>query len=78
MCPVCRSRAGIAVTPASTAWFTPTAENYFGRIAKGQIVDALQEAGATLPAASMKKGDMAKFAECELAGKNWLPEILRA
>ncbi len=72
------SQLATAVNLDMTAWFTPTAENYFGRIAKGQIVDALQEAGATLPAASMKKGDMAKFAECELAGKNWLPEILRA
>lgn len=58
-------------------WFTPTAENYFSKIGKPQIIEALQEADASLPAATMKKGDMAKFAEEQLAGKGWLPEILR-
>lgn len=32
------------------AWFTPTAANYFGRIAKPQILDALREAKGTPPA----------------------------
>jgi len=58
-------------------WFTPTAENYFGKVGKPQIVEALQEVGASLPPATMKKGDMAKFAEEQLAGKGWVPEILR-
>lgn len=58
-------------------WFTPTAENYFGKVGKPQIIEALEEAGASLPAATMKKGDMAKFAEEQLADKRWVPEILR-
>lgn len=58
-------------------WFTPTAENYFSKVGKPQIIEALQEVGANLPPATMKKGDMAKFAEQQLEGKGWVPEILR-
>lgn len=30
-----------------TTWFTPTAQNYFSRISKSQILDALREAKGT-------------------------------
>src|SRR5262249_45031846 len=60
-------------------WFTATAENFFGRITKPQILTALQEAkGGLAPAWNgMKKSELASFAEREIAGKGWLPEILR-
>jgi ParB family chromosome partitioning protein len=60
-------------------WFTPTAANYFGKISKTLIVDALREVkGAIAPALSdMKKADLAALAEREIAGTGWLPEPLR-
>jgi ParB family chromosome partitioning protein len=61
-------------------WFRPTAENYFGKISKAQILDALREAnGSTAPAwADMKKADLAALAERQIANTGWLPEPLRA
>lgn len=60
-------------------WFTPTAGNYFGRIAKSGILAALKEAkGDTAPAwEKAKKADLAAIAEREIANSGWLPEILR-
>jgi ParB family chromosome partitioning protein len=60
-------------------WFKPTAENYFGRIAKGGILAAIREArGDTAPAwEKAKKADLAAIAEREIAPTGWLPGILR-
>ncbi len=61
-------------------WWKPTKENYFGRISKEQISDALLDAGKTAQAASalkMKKGDAAQLAEDELATLRWLPNCFR-
>jgi len=58
-------------------WFTPTAANYFDKVGKPQIIEALQDVDATLPTGTMKKADMAKLAEQAVAGKGWLPKILR-
>ena len=63
-----------------TAWFTPTAANYFGRVSKPQILTALQEAKGVPPApawSGMKKAELAALAEREIAGKGWLPMPLR-
>jgi len=62
------------------AWFTPTAANYFSRVSKAGIIEALREVkGAVAPAWSgMKKADLASLAEREIAGSGWLPESLRA
>jgi ParB family chromosome partitioning protein len=61
------------------AWFTPTAENYFGKISKTSILEALAEAkGDIAPAWSKaKKGELAAIAERQLAGTGWLPALLR-
>jgi len=62
------------------AWFTPTAGNYFNRIAKPQILDALREARNTPPAPAwekFKKADLAAVAERETSGTAWLPPLLR-
>jgi ParB family transcriptional regulator, chromosome partitioning protein len=61
-------------------WFKPTAENYFGKVSKAQILEALREAkGSVAPAwADMKKADLAALAERQIAGTGWLPEPLRA
>jgi ParB family chromosome partitioning protein len=62
------------------AWFTPTAENYFSRISKSQILAALAEARNQPPAPAwekLKKSDLAQIAEREISGSNWSPKILR-
>jgi ParB family chromosome partitioning protein len=60
-------------------WFTPTAENYFGKIAKTGILAAIREAkGEPAPAwEKAKKADLAVIAEREIAATGWLPKILR-
>lgn len=64
---------------AAAGW-RPTVGNYFGRVTKARIVEAVRE-GAGERAAQlidhMKKGDMAKEAERLLADTGWLPEPLR-
>ncbi len=63
-----------------TAWFMPDAANYFSRVSKGQILDALKEGRNQPPAPAwekLKKGELAALAERELSGKGWLPELLR-
>ena len=62
------------------AWFTPTAANYFGRIGKTQVLEALREAKGTPPAPAwekLKKADLAALAERETSGTGWLPPLLR-
>lgn len=62
------------------AGFVPDAENYFGRITKAQIIDAVREARGSSTAQlidHLKKPDMAKEAARLTAGTGWLPAILR-
>jgi ParB family chromosome partitioning protein len=60
-------------------WFRSDAANYFSKIAKPQIIEALREIkGAVAPAWSgMKKAELAGIAEREAASARWLPEVLR-
>ncbi len=60
-------------------WFTPTAENFFGRISKPRIALALAEAGKPASAITLafKKADLATVAEKEIQGTGWLPEPVR-
>ena len=60
-------------------WFTPTADNFFGRISKPQIAAALREAGkpAENETLALKKAQLAAAAETKIAGTGWLPEPLR-
>jgi ParB family transcriptional regulator, chromosome partitioning protein len=63
-----------------TAYWQPTAASYFGRVSKERIVQAVREAVSEQAAqniASMKKLAMAEAAEAALAGKGWLPALLR-
>jgi len=61
------------------AWFTPTAANYFSKVSKSAIIEALREVkGVVAPAWSgMKKCDLAALAERTIARSGWLPELLR-
>jgi ParB family chromosome partitioning protein len=58
-------------------WFTPTADNFFSKVAKPHILEAMTEAGkapnSNAPA-KMKKGPLADLAEKTLYGTGWLPK----
>jgi ParB family chromosome partitioning protein len=63
------------------AGWKPTAEGYFARITKAQILDAVREAKGDDAAgrlAALKKPDMAAAAEELLASSLWLPPVLRS
>ena len=63
-----------------TAYWQPTAASYFGRVSKDRIVRAVSEGVSDQAAeniANMKKPAMAEAAEAALAGKGWLPLVLR-
>jgi len=63
-----------------TAGWSPTVENYLGRVTKAQILGAVREAKGEQAAQlidHLKKGEMAEKAEVLLAGSGWLPEPLR-
>ncbi len=61
------------------AWFTPTAENYFTKVSKTGILEALTEAKGDIAPAwnKAKKGELAVLAERQVAETGWLPEPLR-
>ncbi|WP_409562661.1 ParB/RepB/Spo0J family partition protein [Hyphomicrobium sp. MC8b] len=63
-----------------TAGWTSTADNYFGRISKPQIIEAVKEAKGAHTAAlidHLKKPVMAKEAQRIIADTDWLPPLLR-
>jgi ParB family chromosome partitioning protein len=61
-----------------TKWFTPTADNFFARVSKPQILAAITEAGKTAPDASkLKKAELASQAAAAIQGTGWLPAPVR-
>ena len=61
-------------------WFTPTAENYFGRVDKSQILADVTEAKGQPHAPALeklKKVNLAEQAERLVEGTGWLPKLLR-
>ena len=64
---------------AAAGW-SPTVDNYLGRVPKARILEAVREAKGEASAQlidHLKKADMAKEAERLLGGTGWLPEPLR-
>ena len=64
---------------AAAGW-SPTVDNYLGRVPKARILEAVREAKGEASAQlidHLKKPEMAKEAERLLAGTGWLPEPLR-
>jgi ParB family chromosome partitioning protein len=60
--------------------WTPTVENYLGRVTKARILQAVRESKgqpAVERIAHLKKAEMAEQAQALLAGSGWLPEPLR-
>jgi ParB family chromosome partitioning protein len=74
-----RLATSLSLDISATGW-TPTADNFLGRVTKARIVQAVREAkGADIARRieGLKKGDMVQEAERLLAETNWLPEPLR-
>ena len=74
-----RLAAAVALDLRSAGW-TPTADGYFGRVTKAQILDAVREAKGADAAdrlAGLKKAEMARAAEDLLAPSGWVPAIFR-
>jgi ParB family transcriptional regulator, chromosome partitioning protein len=73
-------RLAAALKLDMTPWFTPNAENYFGKVSKTLILDAIREVKQQPPAPAwekLKKAELAQEAERQIAGSGWLPELLR-
>jgi ParB family chromosome partitioning protein len=74
-----RLARALGLDMADAGW-RPTVANYFGRVTKARILEAVREAKGE-PAAQLidhlKKPEMAKEAERLLADSDWLPEPLR-
>ncbi len=69
----------VGLDMAKAGW-TPTVDNYLGRVTKPRIIEAVREAKGDATAVlieHLKKGDMAREAERLLEGTGWLPEPLR-
>lgn len=62
-----------------TKWFVPTAGNFFSKVSKARIGNALTEARKppAVETAKLKKAELAAFAEKEMHGTSWLPEPVR-
>ena len=74
-------RLAEAVALDMTGYWTPTVASYLGRVTKARISEAVREAVSDEAAeriGGLKKPDMASEAEALLAGKGWLPSLLRA
>src|SRR6516225_2583915 len=62
------------------AGWSPTVDNYLGRVTKARIVQAVREAKGETAAQfieHLKKGEMAERAQELLVGSGWVPEALR-
>jgi len=62
------------------AGWSPTIENYLGRVTKARILEAVREANGERAARlidHLKKGEMAEKAQELVAGSGWLPQPLR-
>jgi ParB family chromosome partitioning protein len=71
--------SAVALDLRAAGW-RPSADAYFGRITKAQILEAVREAKGEVAAdriASLKKPEMAKAAEDLLQDCDWLPAVLR-
>jgi ParB family chromosome partitioning protein len=74
-----RVAQAVALDMAAVGW-RPTLDNYLGRVTKGRILQAVNEAKGDTAAErirALKKAEMAKAAEDLLIGTGWLPEPLR-
>ena len=74
-----RLAEAVGLDIAAAGW-SPTVENYLGRVTKARILHAVCEAKSEQAAqliGHLKKGEMAERAQELIAGSGWLPEPLR-
>jgi ParB family chromosome partitioning protein len=74
-----RLARAVSLDPVQAGW-SPTVDNYLGRVPKAHILEAVREAKGDAAAQlieNLKKQDMAKEAARLLADTGWLPEPLR-
>ena len=74
------AKLGMAVNLDMKTWFTPSSDNYFGKVSRTLILEALTEARKQPVAPAwekLKKAELSALAEREIAGTGWLPVILR-
>jgi ParB family chromosome partitioning protein len=74
-----RIAEAVSLDVAAVGW-SPTVDNYFGRVTKARILEAVREVKgeqASQLTDHLKKGEMAERAQELLAGSGWLPEPLR-
>ncbi|HDL7635062.1 TPA: ParB/RepB/Spo0J family partition protein [Yersinia enterocolitica] len=81
------NKAGESLEPVEASlnfdihdWWQPTKANFFGRIGKDGISDALTDAGLTGAASDsqkMKKGDAAELAEEVINKTSWMPACIQ-
>jgi ParB family chromosome partitioning protein len=74
-----RLAEAVSLDVAAAGW-TPTVDNFFGRVTKARILDAVREVKGDARADAirhLKKGEMAEHAEQLLSRSGWLPEPLR-
>lgn len=74
-------RLAEAVALDMTAWWHPTRGSYLKRASKARILEAVREGVSERDAdtiAGLKKEALVEHAERLLAGKGWLPEVLRS
>ena len=74
-----RLAAAVDLDMAGVGW-TPTVDNFLGRVTKARIVAAVREARGERLAQlieHLKKGEMAERAQGLLGGTGWVPEPLR-
>ena len=61
-------------------WWEPTRETYFAQVSKQHIIDVVSKnvsPEAALPMAELKKVPLCETAEQHMAGKRWLPDVLK-
>ena len=73
------SHLSVALNLNMADWWEPTATNYLNRVSRDQVAAAVAEAYDAKEAASLpaKKADAVERAADLLAGKRWLPAILK-
>ncbi len=74
-----RLARAVKLDMAAAGW-SPTIDNYLGRVPKARMLEAVREARGDASAQlidHLKKPDMAREAERLLAGTGWVPEPLR-
>jgi ParB family chromosome partitioning protein len=74
-----RVAEAVSLDMVAAGW-SPTVDNFFGRVTKARILEAVCEAKGEAAAQlidHLKKGEMAERAQELLAGSGWLPEPLR-